>query len=284
MRRANLSRVTPRRSLLAVLLCAALAGAARAASPVDDYLAERDAAIARFKSATKPENRADRRELAALQEKLAGLIGPVAMKGLKGRGVINLETLQQDGGFGMLDGLRFRRGKEIVVVTTRALLDRYIAGHGNLPNNVDAALTAGPFYAATFDWDTAYTIYAELPVTLPSGLLAARAFLGLFSQDIGAFPPHEVLVAAQKGEQVFLVESPLPSDLPQLEPCAGAWRAEDEEAHKARAAGRVDDADQMEQAAFGRYGACYGAAAPAQPFFPGVLKRANDTLAAIAGR
>lgn len=274
--------VIPTRPLLILLLCSALAGAARAASPLDDYLAERDAAIARFKTAKKPDDRADRRELARLQEKLIGLVGPVKMKGLKGRGTINLETLQQDGGFGMLDGLRFRRGKDIVVVTKRALLDRYIADHANLPKTVDAALTAGPFYTATFDWDTAYTLYAELPVTLPPGLGAVRAFLGLFAQDIGDFPPHELFIATQKGDQVFFVESPLPSDLPQNAECAGAWRAEDEEAHKTRAAGRQDDADQMEQTAFSTYAACYGKAAPAQPFFAGVLKRANDILAAIA--
>src|SRR5437660_458104 len=84
------------------------------ATPLEDtYIAARDRYIETFKKyedAHQSNDRSDEeagRALRDLEAQLQRIIGPVSIKGFSGAGKINLQTLVQEEGFGMMDGLVF---------------------------------------------------------------------------------------------------------------------------------------------------------------------------------
>ena len=108
----------PKTELAVLIVAAFIVTAAAAATPEETYWAARDAAIAKVKAATaaEPKNPTgsdddkvialDNRELAGLEKQLRAIVGAVAIKGLDGKGAINLDTLSDgDEDFGLLDGM-----------------------------------------------------------------------------------------------------------------------------------------------------------------------------------
>src|SRR5262249_10927476 len=145
------------RAFLIALLCC-IPVTAGAATPEQDYIAARDKYIAKFTQLSTDNKFTDdvsddhKRALEALEKQLRRLIGPVALKGFKTEGGINLDGLiKGDEGFGLLDALVFPAsdgdGERVakVFVTTNTLLDRWIKEHkdwwgpksNNVPQNVN---------------------------------------------------------------------------------------------------------------------------------------------------
>jgi hypothetical protein len=157
-----------RNGILAIVIVAivALSGvsAARAApqftSAERDYVTVRDAAIARIKKlvdAPKPDNAAisaaDKNALADLETRLRAIASPPAIAGY-GEAKSNLETLQQEMGYGYLDGwvVRSSDNKSSVIVTVEPLFMAWLRGHKNwweksapMPQDIAAALRTEAF-------------------------------------------------------------------------------------------------------------------------------------------
>ena len=87
------------RLLAAMLILLAAAAAAQAASPVQDYLAARDAYLKTFKGSAPggddPATAAHDRALGDLEARLRSIVGPTRIEGFPAEGKINLDWLAE---------------------------------------------------------------------------------------------------------------------------------------------------------------------------------------------
>jgi hypothetical protein len=170
-----------------------------AASLEEKYFETRDNFIRQFSTASSTQDKADKKALSQLEKRLQRIIGPVDVAHFPKRGKINLETLQQDAGFGQVDGLRFGSEFKLLFVTTTGLLNAYLQQHKEkLPTELGKLAKTEEFYSLVFDWDAAVTHFAEVPVRTTNDKSFAYAFLGLWGQDIGPFPPKHLFVFFRK--------------------------------------------------------------------------------------
>jgi len=177
----------------------------------DRYIAERDRAIRQFGDGAVDDAKTDAeaKARAGLERQMRAIVGPVAPPGF-GDGALNLSTLfKGDQGFGTLDGLVFRaeERKRELVVTTRTLLTRWLAGHKAwwpeepMPAEPAAAFHTETFWNQAIDTDAHITPLATLPLDAPGA--TAHAVVGGRSQDQTPNEANEVFVAAVKGERAF---------------------------------------------------------------------------------
>jgi len=183
-----------------------------AASLEEKYFETRDNFIRQF--STPSSTKADSYEkvhsklekaLSKLEKQLQLIIGPVDVAHFPKRGKINLETLQQDAGFGQVDGLRFGAEWEVLFVTTTGLLNAYLQQQKELPTELSKLAKAERFYSLVLDWDAAVTHFAEVPVRTTNDKWFAYAFLGLWGQDNGPSPPKHLFVFFANGDPVRVV-------------------------------------------------------------------------------
>src|SRR6266436_6899925 len=92
-----------------------------AASLEEKYFETRDNFIRQFSTPSSPEANSYEKTHSKLEKQLELIIGPVDVAHFPKRGKINLETLQQDAGFGQVDGLRFGSEHQLLFVTTTGL-------------------------------------------------------------------------------------------------------------------------------------------------------------------
>lgn len=195
-----------------------------AASPEDDYIAARDKAIAAIaalnnaNTAIETIDAQNEKALADLQQRLSGIIGPLAVKDFPATGTINIESLSDsDIGYGMLDGLRYTKGDDgpTLVATTRGLLERWLQAKAaetdesfKLPDSIDAALKLDAFYTQAINSDAAFEGTLDFPLKTPQGADIAFARLGGWTQDVGPIYEQEVIVTLVKGKSVMITAAP----------------------------------------------------------------------------
>ncbi len=223
---------------LLIALMVLLPAAAKGASPEEGYLASRDRYIAKFKqSAGQADDRvrkAEERALGDLEKQLRRIIGSLSIEGFSPQGKINLDTLTPgEIDFGRLDGLVYSSAddKTRVLVTTDALLDRWLRAHrnwwpglANVPQAVGDALKSEAFYTQALATDAAIGRYAELPVAKPAKAGFAFAMLAARSQDIGPRTPEEVIVSVVQAGRVFVVSAPANAKVDPIPACEEVWR------------------------------------------------------------
>jgi hypothetical protein len=275
----------------------ALNAPARAASPEDDYIAARDAAIGRIKTleAKKADeaavDEAQTTALADLGRRLQEIIGDLDVAGYPKKGVVNLEALSPgDVGFEMLDALRLRQGDfgPQIVVTTDGLLDRWLRAPAGwwkkerkTPPVAEAALRDEGFYTPAVSSDSAFTKTADIPISKPAGASFAVALLGGWAQDIGPNPNQEIVVALRKDGKTFIATGNA-EKIPPIPACAAIWNKIDDARTKGKTTPEQTTPEQDDKVD-ARYRACIGREAPKQAFFAGLIKKAQaiaDGLAA----
>jgi predicted enzyme related to lactoylglutathione lyase len=270
-----------------------------AASPEEKYLETRDNFIREFSTASSPETNSYekvlpklRKALSKLEKQLQLIIGPVDLAHFPKRGKINLETLEKDdGGFGQVDGLRFDSEHEQLFVTTAGLLNAYLQQHKELPTELDKLAKAEEFYSSVFNWDAAVTHFADVPVTTTNDKSFAYAFLGLWAQEIGPFPPKHLFVFFGNGDRVFVVSTEVQSNIDQIAECKDVWDGFKKKSDAASAAYQAselkdekatdDDMRRYEDEGFRAYCRCFEQQAKMDPFFKQLTKQAQtlvDTL------
>lgn len=204
-----------------------LAPAAQAQSALDRYIAERDAAIARFtpekmKTIEQPQIEAEEKARAALDPLLLTIVGSVAPKGF-GKPKSNLGSLfTGDMDFGRLDGIAFEadEGRTGLVVTTLPLLVRWLKAEQSLPSDPDAALRSTDFLTRATQTDAAILKYAEMPLGGPR----VFAMLANRTQDNAPTDAREVFVTAVRGDRVYIAYTELPKPI-EIAACSSAHRA-----------------------------------------------------------
>ena len=289
-------------------LCGSLASAA---TPEENYLASRDALIAKFKrlkeaadksgKANPDLDKQQRQALKSLEQQMRAVVGPASLKGF-GAGKLSLDTLTEgDVGFSQLDGLRFstKGGKSDALVTTRGLFDAWLRANperwtlpATPPKTLDEALASQDFYTFSVSEDAAVNKYAEIPVTPPPGAAHAHAILDARTQDVAPRIPDEIIVGFLQGERLVIASAPVNAKIAAIAPCEKILKESEAKADAALKAYNetkpqndklFDDYTHLQEMGDVDYRACYGAHAKDEAFFAAVTKQAQtllDTLAA----
>ena len=195
-----------------VVLAVAMANGAQAQSAEDRYIADRDAAIARFTpdrvpKVEKPQLDDEEKVRAELEKQMLAIIGPIAPKGF-GKPKFNLGSLfTGDMEFGKLDGLVFEadKARARMIVTTLPLLRRWLMSKAELSKDPDEAIASADFFMNAVQTDAAILHYSDLPLGTPQtfAMLSAR------TQDRAPFEASEVYVASIRGDRVFVASAAL---------------------------------------------------------------------------
>lgn len=295
---------------LVLTLLFALAGtAAFAASPEDDYIAQRDKAISDIaaleSSNTQVEtlDAANTKAQADLEKRLAAMLGPLSVKDFPATGKINLESLSaSDIGFGMLDGLRYAKSDEgpSIVATTRGLAERWLRSKTDeddeslkLPTGIDDALKLDAFYTQAIGADAAFVKTLDFALKKPEGADIVVARLGGWTQDVGPIYAQQVVVAVVKGDRVLIAEAPASPPVPKIAACEALWTAADATAQKFQET--YQSSDLKDQQAYdaanaawekgdGDYRACMGERLPGDAAFPALLAEAQQLADHMAGQ
>ncbi|TIV65588.1 MAG: hypothetical protein E5V89_27675 [Mesorhizobium sp.] len=295
---------------LVLTLLLALAGtAAFAASPEDDYIAQRDKAISDIaaleSSNTQVEtlDAANTKAQADLEKRLAAILGPLSVKDFPATGKINLESLSaSDIGFGMLDGLRYAKSDEgpSIVATTRGLAERWLQSKTDeddeslkLPTGIDDALKLDAFYTQAIGADAAFVKTLDFALKKPEGADIVVARLGGWTQDVGPIYAQQVVVAVVKGDRVLIAEAPASPPVPKIAACEALWTAADATAQKFQET--YQSSDLKDQQAYdaanaawekgdGDYRACMGERLPGDAAFPALLAEAQQLADHMAGQ
>ncbi|WP_442756492.1 hypothetical protein ACNHKD_07740 [Methylocystis sp. JAN1] len=273
--------------------------AAAAGTPEEDYIAARDAAIARIKKIEekKPDadvSKIDRKALADLEKRLQAMIGDLSVKPYPAKGKIGFESLSDDEvGSGGLDGLRFAKGDDgpQVYVTTDGLAVKWIARpeewwtkKSKTPPGLDEALANDEFYTFAVGEDAALSRTADLPISKPEGATFAHALLGGWAQDIGPNPEQEIIVAVRKDGKIYIAEEKA-KNYKLIPACEAMWKESEKKTEalfkKYQASGAKDEKIfnfyTAEQEKGDRdYRNCYSERAPKEAFFPALVKEAQE--------
>ena len=282
--------------VLALFSCLSAPMALVAASLEEKYFESRDNFIRQFSTASSPEANSYEKVLPKLEKALSKLekqlkliIGPVDVAHFPKRGKINLETLEKDdGGFGQVDGLRFDSKHEQLFVTTAGLLNSYLQQHKELPTELGKLARAEEFYSLALYWDEAVTHFAEVPVRTTNDKSFAYAFLGLWAQEIGPFPPKNLFVFFANGDRVFVVSTEVQSNIDQIAECKDVWDGFKKKSDAASAAYQAselkdqkatdDDMQKNEEDGFRAYCRCFEQRAKMEPFFKQLTKQAQTLV------
>jgi hypothetical protein len=135
-------------------------------------------------------------------------------------GKINLETLQQDLGFGMLDGLvlnKYSSNSLQIFVTTKTLFHNFfksskISSIDNLnPKLLDDVLTAlvSDAHSTVF--------YSEKIPSSKSNIVYGG--IQTISQDIGRFTPDIIFVLISNGDYVYIIQKYLDKPINGIKDC-----------------------------------------------------------------
>jgi hypothetical protein len=243
--------------ILSFLLCSQVISCGGGPSSVDEYISTRDRYIEEIER--QGDSADETGALADLERRLVSIVGPVEIDGFDKPARSNLATLYKEMGFGQLDGLRFDSDVESVSVTTKQLLDRYLAEKPTFPKALLELAKHEEFYLRALTEDAAVTYYAEMPLSSPDEKTFVHAFMGLVSQDTGPFPPSDLFVLFTHGDYVFVAKGRVESDTTTIQSCQEEY--ED-------AAERNDE----------EFVACYSKEAKHQAFFPVLAAQAQSIV------
>jgi hypothetical protein len=237
------------------LLVLLMAPVCRAGPAEQVYFTARDPAIAmleqKFNSlepaATDKFQAEYNRASGAVEAQLRRLMGPVPPpKGVSGAGT--------------LDGILFRNGHDIVLVTTEGLLRHWLEENSkayHFPTDPAAALRSDDFYTPAIGADAAVSIFAPLPIRAPAGASAAVALLGEQTQALPVWPPNRIAVSLVKSGWIYiaLVEPTL--KLQPIAACDAALKELTAKASAAFTAGDSQTAIRLEAEGAGAFQKCW---------------------------
>jgi hypothetical protein len=281
-----------RAALLVILAAAGVAmmpaaivgpAVAQVVSAEDEYIAARDAAIARFTpdkvpTVDQPVLDDEARQRADLERRMRAIVGPPP-QGFD-RSALNLGSLfKDDQGFGTLDGLRFTAngGAITMIVTTRMLLMRWLRAHENwwkderLPQQPDETFRTEPFYTQALETDAAVVMFAEIP--LAGAARPAFAMLAGRTQSEMPDAADEVIVAAVKGERAFVAHAVLEPKL-AIAACS-RQRSDAEKKAEQMQGGDPAAADALREQAEIEFQRCFAARAPQAAGFAAAARLAK---------
>ena len=283
-------------SFLAILFPVLLFGTpALAQKPEEKYLADRDAAIARFTPDRVPnigqaqmdEEAAAR---AALDRQLVAIVGAKSPKGF-GPAQSNISSLfTGDIDFGKLDGVVFesKDGQSKMVITTMPLLVRWLNATTGLPKDAEQAIADPSFFMQALPTDAAILHYADVPIGAPR----TKAMLGARTQDRAPDAADEVFVVSIRGDRVYVANSRLkrPITAPACRKLRDSAERRIEAAEKKGLnAGQdnsawVDATSKMREEADASFQKCFAGVAVKDARFAAAVTRANELFGRMSAQ
>ena len=129
-------------------------------------------------------------------------------------------------------------------------------------------------------------ILLKYPVRTTNDKSFAYAFLGLWRQDIGPFPPKDLFVFFANGDRVFVVSTEVQSKIDQIAECKDLWERLKKESDAASAADQASEhkdqkpTDDMEREEedFRAYCRCFEQRAKMEPYFKQLTKQAQTLV------
>jgi hypothetical protein len=206
-------------------------------------------------------------------------------------------------GYGMLDGLAYSGGGEeapLLVVTTRSLLDKWLAARSRekqaefkVSANLETALGQDNFFTFAIGDDAAFTRNANLQLTAPAGVERVRAALGGWGQDIGPNPDLMLIATLIKGDKVYIGSERPKTAIGKIAACETIWKQTIEKVDRLRAdyeAAKPKDRETFDADAKAQeqgdkdFHACWMERTSKEPFYPALLKEAQEFADLIAGK
>jgi hypothetical protein len=274
-------------AFVALVALVAFDAMAQTTSAEARYIADHEAAIARFtpeKVSTIDQAVMDAETQARvdLERQMRLVLGPVAPKGF-GPPKFNIASLfTGDMEFGRLDGLVFAAdgGKTEMIVTTRTLFLRWLAAHEKwwdknpLPQAPEAAIRTEAFFTQAINTDAAVVRFAALP--LADADMFAYAMVGGRTQDDAPAAAGEVFVAAIRGARAFVANATLDRGR-SIPACTAARAAATKKLDAATARSRsVGDHEKARDAIAADFIRCFAERAPKEPWFADTVRLARS--------
>lgn len=188
------------------------------------YLKRRDDYIKRFKKLQYTDSddslyKSDSLALIDLQKRLRKIL---KNSQYSSKGEINLQTLIVEMGFGMLDGLTFKKDSMFICYTTKQLLFDYFKNIKVGPlNDLDPKNLEAIFNGAYGD-DVGITNFSYIKIPSEKDI-QAYGMVAVVGQDIGPFLPNYLYVLVSKGNYIYMAEKPLKQSIKQLPKCISIW-------------------------------------------------------------
>ena len=192
-----------------VLLLSACRATGQSGSDAE-YLREKREAVRRLSPYSYPQMKPTYDSLLKnLDRRLRAVIGPVNVPGFGPVAELNLEG-HYDGDpiFGMLDGVVFRSDDYTtrLFVTTPAIMSAWLAD--NAPgSSIDSALNSPSLLTGAIIGEATIMRYADLPVADARRKGIVSAMLELTAQDIGPWPPDELLISVVRRDRIFIIRT-----------------------------------------------------------------------------
>jgi hypothetical protein len=275
---------------VAFLFAVAMPPAASATPQEDAYTAARDKYLKHFEAGNPAQDAVQKdmdRAIADLKVKLEAIIGPVTVKGIDPKPRNNIDTLSSgDDTFGHLDGLAYGPlgNQRMVMVTTDGLLKNWLKlherwwgkGEPKMPQQPSAALKTEGFYTQAIGFDSAFQIYAELPIAKPASASFAVSYLYITAQDFGPWKPNEILVSVMQGGKLYIVSMPAKTPVPAIGACDAIWKAAEKKSEG------KDDFDDIRKQGDADFHRCFAERAKAMPFFAKLAAEAQAMVDSLS--
>jgi hypothetical protein len=246
--------------------------------PETSYLEARDSFIYRLQEVQKRKGvvsdsllNAERIALFQLELELKEILKESRFESI---GHNNLETLLGFLGFGMMDGMSFRKDSALqIFYTSKALFEAYVGDKEIHLKKLSPAALAKIFMNA-FQSDAFVSNFSLVDLGDMDGAQAI-GMVGTWSQDIGPFTPQFIFVLVVKGKFVYMAELELSRPIEEIPKCRLIW----EEAHR----GEPEITMQFEEQVFSQYCECYQKELTHTPQFESLKEQMEDIRAYLVG-
>jgi hypothetical protein len=125
-----------------------------------------------------------------------------------------------------------------------ARIEAWLARHREVAQDFAGTITSEPFYAQIFNFGAAVMKYADVAVTKPTKATSTYAALIGRQQDIGPYPPQEIIVTIAQGPRVYVLSAKPEVAIEMIPACDAIWQAvlkERDEAYETQWAAKAKD-------------------------------------------
>ena len=106
-----------------------------------------------------------------------------------------------------------------------AQIAAWLAQHKEVAQDVAGTITSERFYAQMFSFGAAVMKYADIAVPKPANATSVYAALIGRQQDIGPYPPEEIVVTLVQGERIYVLRAKPETAIQMIPECTAVWDA-----------------------------------------------------------
>jgi hypothetical protein len=174
-----------------------------------------------------------------------------------------------------------------------AKIEAWLARHREVAQDVAGTITSELFYAQMFSFGAAVVKYADIAVVKPTQATSAYAALIGRQQDIGPYPPQEIVVTIAQGPRVYVLRARPEVSIEMIPACDAIWQAvvkQRDEAYDTKWAAKAKDsavADkpvEIENAGDKAFHRCFAEKARTAGFYPALRRQAQGLVDRVEGK